>query len=167
MSVLKRLISLILILISFLLPLASCSQEKKPEKKETKTAETVTAEETVSEGEKTFGDRLRESIEPDPLFPDPPQDDEEFNVLFIGNSYSVYWPDELCGLLNAAGYENVMACSIYHSGATFEQHWTWHQNKETEETFYIYRPGKERKVWEDVVLDECLSYANWDFISFQ
>jgi len=167
MSVLKRLISWILISILLILPLASCSQEKKPEKKETKTAETVTAEEKVSEGEKTFGDKLRESIEPDPLFPDPPQDDEEFNVLFIGNSYSFYWPDELEKLLTAAGYENVMVCNIYHSGATFEQHWTWHQNKETEEEFYIYRSGKEQKVWEDVVLDECLSYANWDFISFQ
>ena len=26
-------------------------------------------------------------------------------ILCIGNSYSYYWTDELCGMLNAAGYK--------------------------------------------------------------
>ncbi len=158
MQILKRILLMTLVLLFVLIPLSSCAAQLKLPK-------LVVEEE---EEELTFGEKLRQSIEPEPLFPDvSPSEDEEMNILFIGNSYSYYWPDELANLLGAAGYENVLVCNIYHSGASFEDHWTWHVNKESPETFFINRPGQPQGRWDDVGLEECITYANWDYISFQ
>ncbi len=164
----RKVFALILAMIFVLIPLTSCAKEEKKPPKEESTTVTEEKEETVSEGEKSFGDQLRDSIEVDPLYSeDHPGDDEELNVLLIGNSYSTHWPDELVKLLTAAGYENVMVCAIYHSGATFEDHWNWMQNRENVEDFHIHRSGKEEKIWSSVGFEECVTYANWDYISFQ
>ena len=157
MKMMKRILAFLFVVAFLLIPLSSCAAQlklpKEPEVKE--------------EEEKSYGDTLRESIETDPVFPDSPDEDDALNILFVGNSYSVYWPDELVRLLAADGYENVMACSIYHSGASFEDHWTWHENGESAETLHIYKPTQDRVSHSDVNLDYCLTYANWDVISFQ
>lgn len=158
MNVAKKLLAMLLIAVFVLVPLSSCGAQLKLPK-----------EEVVPEViKKSYGEKLRESIEVDPLYPDSPADDEELNILFIGNSYSTHWPDELAELLGAAGYEDVLVCDIYHSGASFEDHWTWLQNNEKLEDFHINRPGQGGRVtWSDVSFEECVTYANWDYISFQ
>jgi len=158
MQILKRILTMVLVLAFVLVPLASCSAQLKLPKEEKK-------EEVVK---LSYGEKLRQSIEVDPLFGDAsPLEDEEMNILFIGNSYSYYWPAELAELLGAAGYENVLVCNIYHSGASFEDHWTWMQNGEKVEDFFINVPGEAQKKWSDVGFEECVTYANWDYISFQ
>ena len=158
MQILKRIFTMVLVLTFVLIPLSSCAAQLKMPK-----APVVEEEVKLS-----YGEKLRQSIEVDPLYGDvSPSDDEDFNLLFIGNSYSYYWPEELSLLLDAAGYENITVCNIYHSGASFEDHWTWMQNNENAEEFFINVPGKEQKVWKDVLFEECLTYANWDIISFQ
>ena len=159
MNIAKKMLTMLLIAVFVLIPLSSCGAQLKLPKEEV-------LPELVR---KSYGDKLRESIELDPLYPDSPADDEELNILLIGNSFSTHWPDELAKLLGAAGYENSMVCNVYHSGAVFEEHWTWYLNHENAEAFYIHRPSDTdgRKEWHDVGLEECVTYANWDIISFQ
>lgn len=157
MKNMKRILALLFVVAFVLVPLSSCAAQLKLPKE-------AVEEEYVEE---KFGDTLRASIETDPLFPDEPSEDEELNILFVGNSYSTHWVDELANLLAAGGYENVLACNIYHSGASFQEHWTWHENGESVETLHINKPGQARVSHTDVSLDYCLTYANWDVISFQ
>ena len=168
--ILKRILIFVFILSTVLIPLSSCKEEtKKPAKKPAKEEQTETLEETINLDDLSIGDRVRATVEVDPMYYDQdPSEDDELNILLIGNSFSTHWPDELAELLGAAGYENAMVCDIYHSGAVFEEHWTWYLNNENAETFHINRPGQSaRKSWADVGLEECVSYANWDIISFQ
>lgn len=156
MNIAKKVLAMLLVVVFVLVPMASCSaQLKLPKEKEKEEVEV-----------KSYGQKLRDSVEQDPLFDDP-SEDEEFNVLFIGNSYSVHWQNELAHIFGVAGYEYVTLCDIYHSGAVFEEHWTWFQNGERVETLYVNRPGQETYAWKDVGWEDCITYANWDVISFQ
>ena len=94
-----------------------------------------------------------------------PSKDDELNILLIGNSYSYYWPDELWGLFNAAGYKNVTIANVYYSGCYFERHWNWYLEGAKNYQFCI-NTGK-RTVKKDYDLVSCLAYKNWDIISFQ
>ncbi len=88
-------------------------------------------------------------------------------VLLIGNSYSYYWTDELCGLLNAAGEKNVRISNVYYSGCTFERHWTWHVAGEKNYSFNTVKDGV-RTLDKPVDLEHCLSAEeDWDVICFQ
>ena len=87
-------------------------------------------------------------------------------ILSIGNSYSYYWTDELWGLLNAAGYEDVRVSNLYYSGCTFERHWNWYINGELNQTLYTVVDG-EKTGEKFVVLEHALSADNWDIICFQ
>ena len=165
MSLLKRTLALCLAAVFCLIPLTSCAEEaSNPTKnEETKTEESVKDE--TAEGSSL--PEVLQGVEPDPLFyGQDPTEDEEFNMLMVGNSYSYYWLDELWGLLDAAGYENVRICDVYYSGCRFDQHWKWYVNGEGNYAFQIFGSTK-RKTWADVGLEECMSYANWDYIGFQ
>jgi len=88
-------------------------------------------------------------------------------ILCVGNSYSYYWTDELCGLLNAAGYKDVRVSNIYYSGCTFERHWNWYVNKEENYRFATVKDGV-RTSQKPVGMDHCLDAEDdWDIISFQ
>ena len=88
------------------------------------------------------------------------------NILLLGNSFSYYWPDELWGLMNAAGYEDVTICNIYYSGCTFEMHWKWHLAGEANYAFCINdKNGRREEKSKD--LDYCVNYRQWDVISLQ
>ncbi len=88
-------------------------------------------------------------------------------ILCVGNSYSYYWTDELCGLLNAAGYKDVRVSNIYYSGCTFERHWNWYVNKEENYRFATVKDGVRTSV-KPVGMDYCLdAEEDWDIISFQ
>ena len=92
--------------------------------------------------------------------------DNEYNILLLGNSYSYYWTDELWGLLDAAGYQNVSVCNIYYSGCTFEMHWNWHVQDKSNYTFFICDSTGRHSI-KEANLDTCLAYKAWDAISFQ
>ena len=88
-------------------------------------------------------------------------------ILLIGNSYSYYWTDELWGLLNAAGVEDLRVSNIYYSGCTLERHWNWYEEKFPGYTFFTVKDGV-RVAEKDVDLEHCLSAEEeWDIISFQ
>ena len=88
------------------------------------------------------------------------------NILLLGNSFSYYWPDELWGLLDAAGYEDVTICNIYYSGCTFEMHWKWHLAGEANYAFCINdKHGRREEKPKD--LDYCVNSRQWDVISLQ
>ncbi len=164
MSVLKRILVLCLAMLLCVVPMISCAEEEKKTEAEAKTEE-KTEEETKEEGPKL--PEVLQGVEADPLFyGQDPAEDGEINILLIGNSYSYYWLDELWGLLDAAGYENVRVCDVYYSGCKFEQHWTWYENGEENYTFQIFE-SVERRAWSNVGLEESMSYANWDYIGFQ
>ena len=95
-----------------------------------------------------------------------PKEDKVLNILLIGNSSCVYWPDELYGMLTAAGYEDVNVCDVYYSGCSLQKHWTWWKSVERNYRFDIHnKDGKTQKP--DHNLDDCLRAYNWDFISLQ
>ena len=163
---LKRALVLFLALLFVMMPLTSCAEEKKNEEKKTEEKEEKKTEEQESEEEPKLPAVLQ-GVEVEPLFyGQDPAEDGEFNVFLVGNSYSYYWLDELWGLLDAAGYENVRVCDVYYSGCKFYQHWEWYEKGEENYAFQIYE-STERRVWTDVGLQECMTYANWDFIGFQ
>lgn len=88
------------------------------------------------------------------------------NILLLGNSFSYYWPDELWGLMTAAGYEDVTICNIYYSGCTFEMHWKWHLAGEANYVFCI-NDSSGRREEKGTDLDYCVNYRPWDVVSLQ
>ena len=101
-----------------------------------------------------------------PVVSDDPADDEEMNLLFVGNSYCYYWTDELYGLLTAAGYENVSVCNVYYSGGTLAQHWNWLVDGQANYRFCIVDKDGRREV-EGLDLNACFAYKNWDVVETQ
>jgi len=104
--------------------------------------------------------------------------DGEINLLFIGNSYSYYWTDELWTLLNAAGYGSTTlnVCNLYRSGADFIHHWQEYERGVSDfELYTVYNkadgtdphdPGK-RFSDKNSSLIKALNHKQWDVISFQ
>jgi len=98
--------------------------------------------------------------------PNTPLKRKGLNILLLGNSFSYYWPDELWGLMNAAGYEDVTICNIYYSGCTLEMHWNWHLEGAANYAFCINdKDGRREEKEKD--LDYCVNYRQWDVISLQ
>ena len=95
-----------------------------------------------------------------------PSQDEDLNILMIGNSFCYYYVEELYGLLTAAGYKNVNVCNVYYSGCTLEQHWTWWKNNESNYEFYTTN-STGRNCVKGTNLKYCLEQRNWDVISLQ
>ena len=99
--------------------------------------------------------------------PNDPANDDELNILLIGNSYSYYWPDELCMLFDAAGYENVTIANVYYSGCYFERHWKWYEDGVSNYTFCVMNQSGQYKQYNKYNLLQCMSFKNWDIVSFQ
>ena len=98
--------------------------------------------------------------------PIPTGDDDTVDVLVIGNSFTTGWPDELCGMLEAAGFKaNVYTAS--HGGTVLQQHWDWLQSDEA--AYHLHCYGLSDKVADKrrVTLEECLAEKEWDVISIQ
>ena len=87
-------------------------------------------------------------------------------LLLIGNSFSYYWTDELYQLLAAAGQEDAMVCNIYYSGCTFDMHLNWWKTGKNPYTFIIHDKNGRTAI-KETSFEACLSYAQWDKISFQ
>ncbi|MBR4288568.1 MAG: DUF4886 domain-containing protein [Clostridia bacterium] len=116
---------------------------------------------------------------------------EEINILFIGNSYSCYWTDELYFLLKEAGYDKdengnavtLNVCNLYRSGADFFNHWEDYERGISNYSFYTvyngtYDPNSttNKKIPHDpnarvnqdgFGLLKVLNEKDWDVIAFQ
>lgn len=95
-----------------------------------------------------------------------PKEDNVLNILLIGNSSCVYWPDELYGMLTAAGYTDVNVCDVYYSGCSLQKHWTWWKSGERHYRFDVHNKNGLTQT-PDYNLDDCLRTYNWDVISLQ
>ncbi len=107
------------------------------------------------EEKETVEDKRNPFAKPDPSL------DDEFNIMMIGNSNCYYWTDELYGILDKAGYQNVNVCNIYYSGCTFDKHWKWLQNDEANYQFFTVN-SRGRNGQQNVSLKTALNYKNWD-----
>lgn len=92
-----------------------------------------------------------------------PKGDAKMNILLIGDSCVSYWTDELYGLLDAAGYEDIRVCNIYYSGCSLQMYWDWHQAGEAKHTLYtVDHTG--RNATQNITLAYALGLHNWDHI---
>ena len=93
------------------------------------------------------------------------QEDDTLNVFFVSNSTCYYFTDELYGLLEAAGYQNVNLGLVYYSGCSIKQHYEWSQSGKSNYQFRVW--DKEGlHVFENYSLDDALMAYDWDVISF-
>ncbi|MBR2616007.1 MAG: DUF4886 domain-containing protein [Clostridia bacterium] len=95
-----------------------------------------------------------------------PANDKVLNVLIIGNSFSTGWPDELNGLLKAAGIR-AQIFSVYYSGCPLVSHWHWLQTDKKNYRLRHHEQDGGTSDDHDVGLDFCLRQRNWDVISLQ
>lgn len=93
-----------------------------------------------------------------------PAKDDSLNVLFINNSTSYYFLDELYGVLTAAGYENVNLCLAYYSGCSLKQHYEFWQSKQAPYQFRIANKNGINMT-PNTDLDTALRAYNWDVIA--
>lgn len=151
----KRFCAIALALLS--LALCACSAGLEPVKEESLSLTVEKQAEKKAEAkEKTTEEKVFED----------PKEDGALNILLIGNSYSYYWCDELYGMLAAAGHENAKIYNVYYSGCSFDKHWNWLENHETNYQLFCNDKNGRRKD-DGVGMTYCLSRQNWDIISFQ
>lgn len=96
-------------------------------------------------------------------------DDDTLDILMIGNSFCTYYPDELFGLLEAAGIK-ARVCSVYYSGCSVSRHWDSLVNNNKIYTLYTQTGniGGRREAQGGLSLLECLAAdEHWDVISLQ
>lgn len=112
------------------------------------------------------GEAQTTTLPADIMQKEDPTGDGVMNILFIGDSSCYYWTDELWGMLNAAGYENVNVCNLYYSGCTLKKHWSWWKEGAAKYEFFTVNSEGRKKV-SDFALVSALEMQNWDAISFQ
>lgn len=150
----------LVLLLAMLLP--SCSSgleapvDTKPEVTTTKKTEQKKTEE--KDEEKTEEKKIMQEYDP--------AEDDEINVLMIGNSFCYYYVEELYGIAKAAGID-MKVCNVYYSGCSLKQHWTWWKMNESHYQYFETNHQGRRKISELTNLNYCLSRENWDVISFQ
>ena len=154
----KQFSALLSLFLAFSIALSSCAKEKAPENE--KDGETdvspITVEKVTIEQE-----TVKSTVEQ----ADPALDDE-FNVIIIGNSFSTGWPDELNGLMTAAGIE-VNIFTVYYSGCPLSSHWYWLKTGQKHYRLRHHIQGGGSHDDNDVNLQFCLKQRNWDVISLQ
>lgn len=99
------------------------------------------------------------------IWAESPGEDSVMNVLFISNSTCYYFTDELMGLLQAAGYEDVTLALVYYSGCSIQRHHQWYLEGAKNYQFRVLtKDGLQ--ITEGYGLEEALCFRNWDVISF-
>ena len=155
----KRIYGIIalVLLLSFLLP--SCSSGIEPVPQDTKPEVTTTKKKTEKKTEeKTEEEKILQEYDP--------AEDDEINVLMIGNSFSYYYVEELYNIAKTVGIK-MKVCNVYYSGCKLSQHWTWWKQNESHYQYFETNHQGRRKIADPTNLKYCLSRENWDVISFQ
>ncbi len=100
--------------------------------------------------------------------------DDELNILMIGNSFCYYYVEELCSML-AEQYpdKTVRVCNVYQSGRTLQEHWThWKQGDAGNDYFFYITENSENTnnitkrttaINGTGSLVECLEWEGWDW----
>jgi len=99
------------------------------------------------------------------IFSADPKEDGELNIFFVSNSTCYYFTDELMGLLNAAGYEDVTLALVYYSGCPIQKHHQWFLEGAANYQFRVLDKAGLH-VYEGYSLEVALQHKNWDIISF-
>lgn len=94
-----------------------------------------------------------------------PKEDTAMNILFVSNSTCYYFPDELLGVLTAAGYTDVTLAVTYASGCSIQKHHAWHQEGAGNYEFRIWS-SEGSQSFQNYTLENALYYKNWDVVSF-
>ena len=94
-----------------------------------------------------------------------PKGDDSMNVLFISNSGTSYFTDELYGMLTAAGYEDVNLCQLYYSGCSMKQHYDFWKGGQKPYQYNVTNANGQKST-SDVSLEYALITRNWDYIVF-
>ena len=94
---------------------------------------------------------------------DDPAGDDTMNVLFISNSTSWYFVDELYGMLSAAGHSNYNLCHAYYSGCSLQQHVEFWKGGQKPYQFKVTNKNGIN-ITNDIGLEEALAFQNWDVI---
>jgi len=158
----KCLVSLFISLLSFVLLFTSCAFEPS-------VTESNGLTETKAETKESTQQENQSTTKEHPPEQEDPASDNVINVLMIGNSFCTYYPDELVGLAEAAGYD-MDVYSVYYSGCRLEQHWDWYRIDAARYTFYMRTSATGERTHLGVgasTLRECMQYKNWDYISLQ
>jgi len=106
--------------------------------------------------------------------------EDRLNVLLIGNSFSCGLPEELTGMLNAAGIK-ARVYTVYYPGCSLQQHWNWtsdatphYRLRHYLQTGGYVTDGYEAevdgvaKIMDAVDLEYCLAAEDhWDVIALQ
>ncbi len=151
--------SLLLLLLAFSLLLPSCASTLTDEPK--KTEGTGTQEETSAEDNQS---EKKEPVKKPIMQTSNPADDNEFNLLMIGNSFCYYYVEELYGIAKEAGVE-LNIYNLYYSGCSVQTHWGWLQ--EDKFGYKLYRTDGDGRRGENASMNSALKKENWDVITLQ
>ncbi|MBO5836698.1 MAG: DUF4886 domain-containing protein [Oscillospiraceae bacterium] len=94
---------------------------------------------------------------------DDPAGDDTMNVLFISNSTSWYFMDELYGMLAAAGHKEFNLCHLYYSGCSLKQHVDFMKGAEKPYQFKVTNKNGVN-ITKDMDLETAMGTRNWDYI---
>lgn len=87
------------------------------------------------------------------------------HIFFVSNSTCYYFADELYGVLEAAGYQDVSLGLVYYSGCSIRQHNQWLKEGKAGYQFRVLDKNGLH-ITENCSLERALQYQKWDFISF-
>ncbi len=87
-------------------------------------------------------------------------------ILAVGNSFSVDAMEHLYGILQNAGFREIVLGNLYIGGCSLDTHWNNFKNGSPDYIFYHTASG----VWEqtrEAAIVPCLQKEDWDVITLQ
>ena len=96
-----------------------------------------------------------------------PQQDKDIRILAIGNSFSVDAMQYLYGILEDAGYEEIVLGNIYKGGCSLEQHSSRFENDNGSDYTYYKNTSGEWTETEGCFPRKVLQEEEWDYITMQ
>lgn len=96
-----------------------------------------------------------------------PQQDKDIRILAIGNSFSVDAMQYLYGILEDAGYEEIVLGNIYKGGCSLEQHSSRFEDDNGSDYTYYKNISGEWTETEGCFPRKVLQEEEWDYITMQ
>ncbi len=163
--------TILALLLLFCLLLPSCAstltdlpeQTEVTEEKTTEESKKTEEKEDTTNEEKKSEEKKEPSKQPIMQTADP-ADDNEFNILMIGNSFSYFFVEELYGIAKAEGLDFTI-CNLYYSGCSVKTHWEWLQ--EDNYGYDLYTTDGSGRRGKSASMKSALKEKNWDVITLQ
>lgn len=147
MESIKRIIAIVACFVVMCALFSGCNTQAQQSTQPTETLN------TVEETKNMFENSIQKS---------DPGEDDIFNVLLIGNSGFYYFPEELYGVLTAAGFK-ARVCVLYVGSSTLQQHWTWLRDGEAKYQYHTVDDNGSVRNY-DYTLVGGIKQHNWDVI---